>query len=125
MPQSFSEDDPEAKVLIADKAATGRLDAWLASTLEGELSRSRLKAVIEGGGVSVNGKPVLEAKRKVQPGDRVEVRMPEPEDPEPRGENIPLDVLYEDDDLIVLVKPAGLVVHPGAGNWTGTLVNAL
>ena len=51
--------------------------------------------------------------------------MPEAEDPEPKGENIPLDVLYEDDDLIVLVKPPGLVVHPGAGNWTGTLVNAL
>lgn len=51
--------------------------------------------------------------------------MPEPEDPEPKGEDIPLTVLYEDKDLIVLSKPAGLVVHPGAGNWTGTLVNAL
>lgn len=61
----------------------------------------------------------------MHPHDRVEIVMPEPEDPEPKGEDIPLDVEYEDDDLIVLVKPAGLVVHPGAGNWTGTLVNAL
>ncbi len=51
--------------------------------------------------------------------------LPEPEDPTPKGENIPLDILYEDDDLIVISKPAGLVVHPAAGNWTGTLVNAL
>ncbi len=68
---------------------------------------------------------MTEPKKKVQPGDHFEIDLPEPEDPEPKGEDIPLDVLYEDDHLIVLCKPAGLVVHPGAGNWTGTLVNAL
>lgn len=105
--------------------AEGRIDVWLAGEVGGDLSRSRLKALIEQGAVLLNGTPVTEPKKKVHPHDRVEIVMPEPEDPEPKGEDIPLDVEYEDDDLIVLVKPAGLVVHPGAGNWTGTLVNAL
>ncbi|TIX70225.1 MAG: RNA pseudouridine synthase, partial [Mesorhizobium sp.] len=68
---------------------------------------------------------VNETKRKMAAGDRVSVDMPEPEPAEPQGENIVLDVLYEDNELIVINKPPGLVVHPGAGNWTGTLVNAL
>jgi 23S rRNA pseudouridine1911/1915/1917 synthase len=68
---------------------------------------------------------VGESARKVAAGERFVVAMPEPEDPEPKGEPIPLSILYEDADLIVVDKPAGLVVHPGAGNWTGTLVNAL
>lgn len=113
------------KVLKADESAEGRLDSWLTATLGGEFSRNRIKALIEQGAVSVNGKAVDEPKRKVHPGDTFEITLPEPEDAAPQGEDIPLDVLYEDDDLIVLVKPAGLVVHPGAGNWTGTLVNAL
>lgn len=125
MPASFSEDDANGKVLIADQSATGRLDAWLAHALGGEFSRSRLKALIESGDVSLNGKPVTEPKHKVHPGDTIEIVLPEPEAPEPLGEDIPLNILYEDDDVVVLVKPAGLVVHPGAGNWTGTLVNAL
>lgn len=125
MSQSLSEDDLEGKVLIADAAATGRLDAWLAQALGGELSRSRVKALIEEGDVTVNGAPAKVPHQKIQPGDRVAVTIPEPEDAVPKGEDIPLDVLYEDDDIIVLVKPAGLVVHPAAGNWTGTLVNAL
>jgi len=128
MSVSFSGDeasDANGKVLIADEAAAGRLDAWLAHALGGELSRNRIKALIEGGDISLNGKPVLEAKHKIHPGDRIEIVLPEAAAPEPAGENIPLSILYEDDDLVVLMKPAGLVVHPGAGNWTGTLVNAL
>lgn len=124
MSASFNGDDANGKVLLADEMAAGRLDAWLASALAGELSRSRIKALIEGGDVLLNGKTV-DAKHKIQPGDHVAILMPEPEDAEPQGEDIPLDVLHEDEDLIVLMKPAGLVVHPGAGNWTGTLVNAL
>jgi 23S rRNA pseudouridine1911/1915/1917 synthase len=115
MSQFLIEDDRAGKVLIAGSDAAGRIDA----------SRSRVKALIEDGDVTVNGAPVKAPHQKIQPGDRVEVIIPEPEDPEPKGEDIPLDVLYEDSDLIVLVKPAGLVVHPAAGNWTGTLVNAL
>jgi len=123
--EAFSRDGDAGKVLIADEQAAGRLDAWLASMLAGELSRSRIKTLIEGGDIRINGVPAKEAKQKIHPGDRVEIIMPEPEAAEPLGEDIPLDVLFEDDDLIVLIKPAGLVVHPGAGNWTGTLVNAL
>jgi 23S rRNA pseudouridine1911/1915/1917 synthase len=125
MSQFLSEDDGAGKVLIAGADATGRIDAWLAQALEGGLSRSRVKTLIEDGSVTVNGAPAKAPHQKVQAGDRVVVTMPEAEEPQPKGEDIPLEVLYEDDDLIVLVKPAGLVVHPAAGNWTGTLVNAL
>ena len=125
MSAPFNEADDTRKVLTAGESAAGRLDAWLAEALGDEFSRSRIKALIEQGAVLVNGVAVTEPKRKVHPGDAIAIGLPEPEDPEPKGEDIPLDVLYEDDDLIVVVKPAGLVVHPGAGNWTGTLVNAL
>ncbi|MBB4101973.1 RluA family pseudouridine synthase [Allorhizobium borbori] len=125
MSDPFKQAETARKVLIVPEDASGRLDAWLAGALDGEISRSRLKALIEGGSVFVGGVAITEPKRKVHPGDTIEIGMPEPEDPEPKGEDIPLDVLYEDEDLIVLVKPPGLVVHPGAGNWTGTLVNAL
>ncbi|MDX8523264.1 RluA family pseudouridine synthase [Mesorhizobium sp. MSK_1335] len=116
----------EAAVLEAGADAAGqRLDQWLAARLGPELSRSRVQALIKQGAVSIAGKPVLEAKRKLTAGERVEVLVPAPEPAEPQGEDIPLAILYEDDELIVINKPAGLVVHPGAGNWTGTLVNAL
>ncbi|WP_217573034.1 RluA family pseudouridine synthase [Mesorhizobium sp. GbtcB19] len=116
----------EAVVLEAGADAVGqRLDQWLAARLGPELSRSRVQALIRQGAVSIAGKPVLEAKRKLTAGERVEILVPAPEPAEPQGEDIPLDILYEDNELIVINKPAGLVVHPGAGNWTGTLVNAL
>lgn len=122
---SFTQAQDARKVLIADESAEGRLDVWLAGELGGDLSRSRLKQLIEKGAISINGTVITEVKKKIRPGDEVVIAMPDAEDPEPQGEDIPLEVLYEDDDLIVLNKPAGLVVHPGAGNWTGTLVNAL
>jgi 23S rRNA pseudouridine1911/1915/1917 synthase len=125
MTDPFKEAEATRKVLTVPEDAEGRIDAWLAATLAGDFSRSRIKALIEEGAVLVNGTAIGEAKRKIHPGDTVAIALPEPRDPEPKGEDIPLDVLYEDDDLIVLCKPAGLVVHPGAGNWTGTLVNAL
>ncbi|WP_192251921.1 RluA family pseudouridine synthase [Mesorhizobium silamurunense] len=118
--------DNEAVVLEAGTDAAGqRLDQWLTAQLGPDISRSRVQALIRQGAVSIGGKPVEEAKRKMAPGEHVSVVMPEPEPAEPQGENIPLDILYEDDELIVINKPAGLVVHPGAGNWAGTLVNAL
>lgn len=125
MNDPFSEAASIRKVLIADESAEGRLDQWLTARLEGEFSRNRIKALIEQGSVFLNGTAVTEPKKKIKIGDEVEISLPEPEDPVPQGEDIPLDVLYEDEDLIVISKPAGLVVHPGAGNWTGTLVNAL
>ena len=111
-------------LVVEPEAAGRRLDAWLATRIEA-LSRSRLKALIEAGHVSIGGATIVEAKKPVNSGDHVRVSVPEPEPAEPEGEAIPLDVVYEDADLLVIDKPAGLAVHPGAGNWTGTLVNAL
>lgn len=125
MKDPFKQADAARKELIANEDAQGRLDAWLTTELGGEFSRNRIKALIEQGAIAINGTVTTEPKRKIKPGDKLVIDMPEPEDPEPKGEDIPLEVLYEDSDLIVLSKPAGLVVHPGAGNWTGTLVNAL
>jgi 23S rRNA pseudouridine1911/1915/1917 synthase len=106
-------------------AAGQRLDQWLAARLGPDLSRSRVQALIRQGAVSIGGAIVTEVKRKLAAGERIAVDIPEPEAAAPQGEAIPLDILYEDEELIVVNKPAGLVVHPGAGNWTGTLVNAL
>lgn len=116
----------EAVVVEADADAAGqRLDQWLAGKLAPAVSRSRVQALIRQGAVSLDGKPLDEVKRKMAQGERVTVVMPEPEPAAPQGEAMALDILFEDDELIVIDKPAGLVVHPGAGNWTGTLVNAL
>ena len=103
-----------------------RLDQWLAAALGGALSRSRVQALIRQGAVSVGGKPAVETEPQGR-GRRAASPSPCPSrrNPQPKGEAIPLDILYEDADIIVINKPAGLVVHPGAGNWTGTLVNAL
>lgn len=125
MTEPFTQAAGEKKVLTADDDASGRLDSWIASAMNGDVSRSRIQSLIRAGAVAVNGVAVHEARYKLVPGDRVEIVVPEPDVAEPQPENIPLDVLFEDDDLIVINKPAGLVVHPGAGNRTGTLVNAL
>jgi 23S rRNA pseudouridine1911/1915/1917 synthase len=121
-----SEGNGRMKALTVGEVAAGvRLDQWLAGELAPDLSRSRVKALIEGGAVTLNGAPVLEAKRKLKSGDLISLEVPEATPAEPEGEDIDLDILHEDDDVIVINKPAGLVVHPGNGNWTGTLVNAL
>ncbi|QPC85751.1 RluA family pseudouridine synthase [Mesorhizobium sp. NBSH29] len=121
-----SEADTGLKVLQADADAAGqRLDQWLAAALGADFSRNRVQTLIRQGAVSIGGVVSDQPKRKMADGDIARIDLPEPEPAEPQGENIPLDVLYEDDSLIVINKPAGLVVHPGAGNWTGTLVNAL
>ncbi|MBB3589801.1 23S rRNA pseudouridine1911/1915/1917 synthase [Rhizobium sp. BK529] len=125
MSDPFKQADDNRKVLTADETAEGRLDAWLTAQLGEEFSRSRIKALIKDGQVLLKGEPVTDPQRKVRAGDGYEITLPEPEDPAPKGENIPLDILYEDEDVVVISKPAGLVVHPGPGNWTGTLVNAL
>ncbi len=100
-----------------------RLDAWLADN-EPELSRARWQTLIKAGDVTVNGKPV-KPNCKLNAGDRVEWTIPPPVPTETLPEDIPLDVLFEDRHIIVINKPAGLVVHPAAGNESGTLVNAL
>ncbi|GGD94239.1 pseudouridine synthase [Aureimonas endophytica] len=121
-----TEDGAEAGRFVADAPAAGqRLDQFLTARLAGAFSRSRIQAVIESGGVRIDGRPVASPSRRLTEGETVEMTVPEAEEPDPQPEPIPLTILYEDEALIVIDKPAGLVVHPGAGNWTGTLVNAL
>jgi 23S rRNA pseudouridine1911/1915/1917 synthase len=109
---------------VAPDYAGTRLDKWL-SEAAADLSRTRVKALIETGALSRNGAPFNDPSWKIRAGERYELTAPPVRAAEPRGEPMALDVVYEDDDLIVVDKPAGLVVHPAAGNWTGTLVNAL
>lgn len=101
-----------------------RLDRALALRLP-ELSRSRIQQLIKDGHVTVGGLHETNASRKLTAGASLSVTVPPAAPPEPSGEDIPLTVLHEDDALIVVDKPAGLVVHPAPGNETGTLVNAL
>lgn len=90
-----------------------------------DLSRSRLKALILAGQVNIGGAPVRDPAYHVNAGDTITIDVPPAAPAEPEGENIPLDIVFEDDDLIVINKPKNLVVHPAAGHETGTLVNAL
>lgn len=115
----------ERRLTVGDDDGGGRLDQWLVGQLDGALSRSRIQGLIKAGAVTVGDRAVREPKHKLAAGDRVALTLPEPEPAEPIAEAIALDILFEDDHLIVLDKPAGMVVHPAAGNWTGTLVNAL
>ena len=101
-----------------------RLDRFFARHLP-EMSRSRLKALIKAGHAAQNGRTIMEPNLRVKPGESFEITVPPAEPAIPKGEDIPLEVVYEDDWLIVIDKPTGLVVHPAAGNWSGTLVNAL
>ena len=114
------------KAYVAGADATGqRLDQVLAALAGPDLSRSRVQALIKAGQVTVGGRTVTEPKAKLSGGEEIVVNLPPPEPAMPQGEDIPLDILFEDDEVIVVNKPAGLVVHPGAGNPAGTLVNAL
>ena len=111
-------------VLLIDEEARGRrLDVFLADR-EKELSRSHIQKLIEGGAVLVNGRAV-KANDKLRTGDSVEIHVPEVQEWKILPEAIPLDVLYEDEDIIVINKARGMVVHPAAGVSSGTLVNAL
>jgi len=111
------------QVIVEGDEGSRRLDRVLAARLT-ELSRSRLKVLIIAGRVEVQNAPVRDPAYHVGRGDTITIDVPEPA-AEPLGENIALHVVYEDDDIIVIDKPKGLVVHPAAGHETGTLVNAL
>ena len=115
---------PQVERTVAEEAGGTRLDAWLAGAIA-DLGRNRAKKLIVEGHVAIGGRTIVEPKRPVKPGERVTINLPPPEPAEPAAEDIPLAVVYEDDDLIVIDKPAGLVVHPAAGHHGGTLVNAL
>jgi len=110
-------------VVVDERQAGERLDRVLAASVAG-LSRSRLKVLILTGQVAVGQVTIRDPSHRVNLGETIRVAVPPPEDPEPQPEAIPLDILYEDADIIVIDKPRDLVVHPAAGNWSGTLVNA-
>ena len=114
----------EKSIHVVDDEAGGRLDRVLAAHVA-ELSRTRLKALIEAGSVAVDGRTIRDPGHRVNSGAAIVVDVPEAAPAKPAAEAIPLNVVYEDDDIIVIDKPKGLVVHPAAGHWTGTLVNAL
>jgi len=117
--------DDELHELVVDAAhAGGRLDAVVAAAIA-ELSRTQVQRLIETGHVAWRGAVTTKANTRVDAGDAIEVRVPPPEPIEVAPENIPLAVLFEDAELIVIDKPAGLVVHPAVGHASGTLVNAL
>jgi len=112
--------------LLTDENATGkRLDQWLAEMLAPEFSRARLQALIRDEGVTIDGIVVTQPRLKLRTGQKIDLTLPDLREATPQAENIALDILYEDETLIVLNKPSGLVVHPGHGNMQGTLVNAL
>ena len=116
---------PETLSFCVPAEADGeRLDKWLSGQESLAMTRSALQVRMEHGDVTVNGKKVPKNYRQ-KAGDQVLVQLPEPEPLELQPENIPLDIVYEDDDLLVVNKPKGMVVHPAPGHATGTLVHAL
>jgi 23S rRNA pseudouridine1911/1915/1917 synthase len=108
---------------VSAESAGARLDVFLTSVL-GSHSRSNIQRLIKDGHVSVDGRPG-KANQAVKAGQAITVDLPEPVEPAPRAEALPLPIVYQDRDLIVVDKPAGMVVHPAAGHASGTLVNAL
>src|SRR6478672_408721 len=121
---SSSNSAQRLEVTVAGDEGSTRLDRVLA-VRRPELSRSRLKALILAGSVSIGSAPVRDPAYHVVSGDTITIDVPEAVAAEPAGEDIALDIVYEDQDIIVINKPRGLVVHPAAGHETGTLVNAL
>jgi 23S rRNA pseudouridine1911/1915/1917 synthase len=109
---------------VFDGEKAERLDKFLVTCLP-EFSRARLQGLIADGFVSVNGVPAKKSGQVLEAGFEVEARIPPPVPGGLTGEDIPLDIIFENDDLIVVNKPAGMVVHPAAGHASGTLVNAV
>jgi 23S rRNA pseudouridine1911/1915/1917 synthase len=118
------EDDSAAVGLVAGDAHGERLDRWLARQWPA-YSRSRLQALVAAGAVSVDAAPARDAGARLKAGQRVRLAVPPPTPAEPIAQAMPLAIVHEDDALIVIDKPAGLVVHPAGGHEDGTLVNAL
>mgnify|MGYP000105047640 CR=1 FL=1 len=113
----------ENKVLQAEGFVGERIDRFLSCKLE-ELSRSYIQKLIKEEKVTVSGK-IVKANYKLSEEDEITIEIPDACEPDILPENIPLDILYEDKDILVVNKPKGMVVHPAAGHYSGTLVNAL
>ena len=108
---------------VCEKLNNQRIDKGVAEFF-GDLTRSYVKKLTDEGNILINGKKA-KASSKLLCGDRVEINLPDPESVGAEAQDIPLDIVYEDDSLLVINKPRGMVVHPAAGNYDGTLVNAL
>lgn len=122
--ETISESSEQRKLVVSDADAGLRLDQFLARSCP-DISRSRLKALIVDQAVRVDGTTAVDPAAKVRVGQGIDLQVPAPSDPVPQGQAMDLEVVFEDDDVIVIDKPAGLVVHPAAGNPDRTLVNAL
>lgn len=123
-PDNMQETSEETIEFLYDDSPGTRLDVYLSQIVEG-LSRSYIQKLIKDGRVSVNGKTNDVKKHQLKENDLVRLTLPMPERLAAEAENIPLDIVYEDDQVIVVNKPQGMVVHPAPGNYSGTLVNAL
>ncbi len=112
------------KFIVSKDYHLSRIDKFLQHQLT-ELSRTKLQNLIRANHVKLNNKFIYETAKKIQYSDKIEISFPEPEDLKIKASNIPLNILFEDNDLIILNKAPGLVVHPGAGNYENTIVNGL
>lgn len=107
-----------------ENGAGERIDKFLSDNMP-EVTRSRIKKLIVDGNVCISGTSVTKANYKLKAGEQITVEIPEPDDVQIIAEDIPIEIVYEDSDMLVVSKPQGMVVHPAAGNYSGTLVNAL
>ena len=123
----MSEQGPKGiRVVVPEESAGKRLDAYLPSALAGglDLSRSRVQTLIDEGNILLNGS-IPKASARLRAGDTVDVTVPSPTEWDVTAEDIPLDVIYEDQHILIINKARGMVVHPAAGHWSGTLANAI
>lgn len=111
------------KKIIVNEIESNRIDAYISSKLE-DVSRTAVKRLLEEGNILVNGN-VAKPSDKVKTGDSIDIHIEEPKEVKIEAQEIPIEIIYEDDDIIVVNKPKGLVVHPANGNPDGTLVNAI
>lgn len=120
----FMDNENNITLIVPEEYAGIRIDIFIYNALEEELSRSFIQKLLKNRYVTINGTPV-KSNYKVKPDQKIHIIFPQPDKSELEPENIPLNIFYEDNDIAVIHKPAGMVVHPGAGNTTHTLVNAL
>ena len=113
----------EFQFIVSDESEEERIDKYLSEVMD-SLSRSYIQKLLSDGNITVNDRSV-KSNYKIRPEDNIKIYLPPAITPDIRPENIPLSILYEDDDVIVVNKPKNMVVHPAPGHYSGTLVNAL
>ena len=110
------------KLVIEAEYGGDRLDVYVANNTE--FTRSRIKKLADDGKITIDGAPV-KAKREIKEGEIIQIEVPDPIELDVKAEDLPIDIIYQDDDVAVINKPQGLTVHPAGGNYTDTLINAL